>query len=199
MTAVFIPIQDFHATGRSIIASGAAQFDGAASTDRDLDLAEMSGPPTAGRVLNVEVGSRGLFVRAEITSGPAMEKVVQGVYAGFGVVTSLDANGDAVIQRVALVDHPDAATLAKRSTSAPGWQCLYLQKGLTVTFNKSAPRRPNDQNPYEHIEIGGPNSQEADARAIELIRCAKAGTPKMVQGSADFFRWLAASRPLQLI
>jgi hypothetical protein len=192
MTSIFIPIEDYYTTGRSVIASGAAHFPGAASADGDIKLAEMSGPPTAGRVIDIEVGSRGLFVRAEITSAPAMAKVIDGVYRGLGVVASLDANGNAIIQRVALVDHPDAATLAKRS--APGWQCLYFQKGLTVQLNKSAPSRSNERvNPYEHIEIGGPNSREADERAIELIKFAKSGAPVQAKpGHRDFINWLAA-------
>ena len=188
MTTIFIPIEDYYANGRSVIASGAAPFPGSVSADDDLKLAEMTGAPTAGRIIDIQVGSRGLFVRAEITSSPAMAKVIDGVYRGLGVVTSLDANGNAVIQRVALVDHPDAAVFAK---SSPGWQCLYFTKGLTVNLNKSAPSRSNDRgNPYNHLEVGD-GATEANKKAVELIKAVRAAPPLQAKpGHGGLISWL---------
>ena len=190
MTTIFIPIDDYYTNGRSVIVSGAAPFSGAVSADDDLTLAEMTGSPTAGRIIDIEVGSRGLFVRAEITSSPAMAKVIDGVYRGLGVVASLDANGNAVIQRVALVDHPDAAEFSK---SSPGWQCLYFAKGLTVNLNKSSPSHSNDRgNPYERLEVGD-GAHDANKKALELIKFAKSGSPAQAKlGHRDFVDWFAS-------
>jgi hypothetical protein len=186
MTAIFVPIEDFYTTGRSVIASGSAPFPGTVTADNDLKLAEMAGPPTAGRLTDIQVGRRGLFLRAEITSSPAMAKVADGVYRGFGVVASPDADGNAIIQRVALLDHPDA-TLAKSSAVAPSWQCLFVQKGLAIMLNKSRTNEaPNIAKNDERIEIGGPNSREADERAVEMIKAAKSGTPKKASGHRNW-------------
>jgi hypothetical protein len=73
-------------------------------------------------LLSSRVWPAGLFVRATISDAVAVRKLRERVYCGFAVVTAHGADGEPVVERVALVDHPDA--LGKKSGVRSRGDCI---------------------------------------------------------------------------
>jgi hypothetical protein len=216
MTVVFVPIDDIEPTGSSVIVSGCGDFTGKIEPAPELALAEMAGPGTAGRLLECTVGNRGLYVRAEVTSGAATTKVVENLYVGIAVQLTPDSHGNAIVRRAALVDAPDgsgASSLEKRSAVAKPWQCLNIGKdGFTVAITKSvaAPAKVKVEKLQSQIDLEnsfrdlaiGPGNTAANERAVILIRVnremqrEKAANAvvsgKKVTGDRAFCEWLSA-------
>jgi hypothetical protein len=159
------------------MASGiAADFCGVLShsTPTTEDLVEMMVGPSAGRVVKCEVGPKGLLVEAEITSAVAALKISERVYHGFGVIASMDSEGNAVIQRVALLDAPD---VLGKTAKAPSWSSLRIDERFQKMSLKQIERR--------RIEFG--KAAESNGRVIDINKQREAAQPAL-EMLRQFFR-----------
>jgi hypothetical protein len=127
---VFVEITSvLPAAGGGIMASGAAAIEkGHAFVLADTVLREMAGADPAGEVVSLDTSRGGAFVRARITDRVAAEKVRQGVYKGFGVWIAADDR----VERVALLDHPDAMAKGARR-EAPRLLKLSVQEASPMS------------------------------------------------------------------
>jgi hypothetical protein len=189
MSELYCPFIQTWPTGSSWMASGiAADFVAklSRSTPTTADLVEMMTGPRAGRVTKAEVGPSGLLIEAEVTSAVAALKISERVYHGFGIVATLDTEGNAVIQRVALLDAPD---IIGKSAKAPPWSSLWIEERLKKMSLRSSLKKIETRRaaslPEKRIEFG--KAADADGRSIDP-RTQRAAEVPAIDMLKQFFR-----------
>jgi hypothetical protein len=201
-TTLFIPIAEVVTTGSGMIATGQVTTHDIEATPAAGTVTEMAGQGKVGKILSCTVAGNVLKLAAEVWDAVAMSKLWERVYRGFALTMLPDGK----LLQCSLVDTPNALVLAKRgaATTLPlALDVSDVRAAISTTSSTTntgvkkmattTPHRGDQPNPYKHIEIGGPNSAEAEARAIELIQFAKSGAPVQVKpGHRDFFNWLQA-------
>lgn len=197
MTVLFLPIDEVVTTGSGLIVSGeitAEQIAGTAAP-AGAALTEMAGVAKVGKILSCLASGRFLKLAAEIWDRAAISKVIERVYSGL----ALNLLPDGKLLGCALVDRPDALSMAKRGGSTSPLPLHLGDARLTISINQSEsiskmatiiPSTSDTENPFKAIKVGT-NEPAANARAIEMIKFSRA---QLVQSTdrtgKDFFTWL---------
>jgi hypothetical protein len=189
----FVPFGEIiTAKAGGVIAFGLGKFEdtGGRITLASPDVAEMNGAAPAGYVQRIQLGPAGLFVRAVIADPVAVKKLRERVYAGFAVVSSAGSDGVPVVERVALVDRPDA--LGKRSSVQS--RELYLKKdfemGPKISTLDEAEAGLLDA--LRKVRAQRPNRDVGEAATMVAIRKAQA---QPYSGNDGITKLLTSRRP----
>jgi|SRR5579884_1755754 hypothetical protein len=119
MTTLYLPLDTVApAPGGLIVSAVLARGDAAVEriTLGERALAEMAAVEPVGEISDLRLLADSVFCRARITAPAAILKVSEGVYRGLALIVAHDGS----VERVALVDRPDAfQKRASRNPAAP--------------------------------------------------------------------------------
>ena len=181
----FVAIENVvSAADGAVTISGLGRFEDAGSTITlaEPGVTEMDGVNAAGYVQRITLGPAGLYVKAVIADAVAAQKLHQHVYCGLCVVSTAGSDGVPVIERVCLVDRPDA--LGKRSSVRS--RELYLKKDFEMPRKMTLDEAENGLlTALAKVRSARHNQRSGDEAALAAIRKAHSRPYREADGVMD--------------
>jgi hypothetical protein len=196
MTALFVPFSEVRGTGSELLVEGSIPVAEAVSAAAVKAVTEMGLLSGVGELVRCRAIDGVLKVAARVWHKVAMSKVVERVYSGFALVCTPTADDELTVDRVALVDHPDAL---KKRLGGRHPMDLRVAKGVKIMSLPSKMDKRGGPAPDRLVEIMRPRDltkgaaaergriQKSDHDALALIRAAQ--RQPAATGDEAFIKW----------